>query len=751
MGKWTRRAFLSTGLLVGGGFAVGVALRPGNRTGELSKYVAHDGETLVHTWVKLDGQNQVTAIVPHAEMGQGVGTSLAQMLADELDADWNLVSFEYAPAVSAFSNYPIAKSQLLGPIDLPDAIVPTVDGIMIQTASALDLQITGGSMSVRGSGVYGMRVAGAAVREMLTQAAAEEWGVPVDEVVARESQLIHAESGRTAPFSEFAEAAARLPAPAKPRLKSRDQFRVMGRHVDRQDIPSKVDGTAQFALDVKVPDMLYATALRAPVFGGELERFDATQALQMEGVVDVVELPASEANPFIGKFKASASVAVVAESFWLAKLGLEAVDMTWKETPNEGVTTEAIFEQFDGDIAGGVDRQTDVVAGDLAGALASADRVIEADYRVPFLAHTCMEPLNATARVENGECEIWVGCQSPLGFRKAVADALGFEPEQVTLNNCLMGGGFGRKSRADWAVQAAVLAQKVGRPVQLIWTREEDIRQDYYRPAVLSRFRAALDANGQPSAWENTYVEKMEPVEAPVIPYAVGAQDIGAVSSPTHVPYGAWRSVDHSSHGFFTESFIDELAVAAEQDPVAYRASLLDAHPRLQSVLKKATDEAGWGQPLGPGRGRGVSLQESFGTIVAHVVEVTVDEDEVSVDRVVSAADPGFAVSPDGFAAQIESGIVYGLTAALYGEITIKDGRVEQSNFHDYPALRMSATPEIEVYVINSGHTMGGAGEPSTPGIAPALTNAIAAATGTRIRRLPIAGQSLGGVRVSPA
>ena len=743
MGKWTRRAFISTGLLVGGGFAVGVALRPGNRTGELSKYVTDDGETLVHAWVKLDGKNQVTAIVPHSEMGQGVGTALAQMLADELDANWDLVSFEYAPAVSAFSNYSVAKAGLLGSVDLPDSIVPTIDGIMIRTASALDLQITGGSMSVRGSGVFGMRIAGAAVREMLVTAAAEEWNVPVDEVVARESQLVHAKSGRTAPFSAFAEAAAQLPAPATPRLKSYDEFTIMGRDVQRHDIPSKVDGTAVFAMDVTLPGMLYATARRAPVFDGELDHFDDTRAREMAGVVDVVDLPPSEANPFIGKFKAAGSVAVVADSFWSAKKGLEAVDITWKKTANDSVTTEEIFEQFDRDIEAGVERQPDIVEGDLEEAMASAHSVVEADYRAPFLAHTCMEPLNATARVEDGQCEIWIGCQSPLGFRQAVADALGFEPDQVTLHNCLMGGGFGRKSRADWAVQTAVLAQKLGRPVKLIWTREEDVQQDFYRPAVLSRFRAALDEQGRPIAWENTYVEKMEPVEAPVIPYAVGARDIGAVSSPTHIPYGAWRSVDHSSHGFFTESFIDELAVAAGEDPVAYRLSLLEAHPRLQDVLKRAADEAGWSQPLGPGRGRGVSLQESFRTIVAHVVEVSIDGDDVHVDRVVSVADPGLAVSPDGFAAQIESGIAYGLTAALYGEITIKDGRVEQSNFHDYPAIRMSAMPAIEVHVINSGNAIGGAGEPGTPGIAPALTNAIASVTGTRIRRLPIKGQSL--------
>ncbi|MAI27808.1 MAG: isoquinoline 1-oxidoreductase [Spirochaeta sp.] len=743
MGKWTRRAFLSTGLLVGGGIAVGVALRPGNRRPGLAPLVTEGDETLVHTWVKLDANNQITAIVPHSEMGQGVGTALAQMLADELDADWDLVHFEEAPAVGEFANYPIVKGLLLGGASLPDALVPTVDGVLIRAAQALDVQITGGSMSIRSTGVYGMRVAGAAVREMLVTSAAEAWDVPVGEVVTRKSHLIHESSGRRAPYSAFAEAALQRPAPTSPQLKTQDQFKIMGRHVERQDIPSKVDGTAQFALDVSLPDMLYATVQRGPVFGSELEGFDDTQARQVAGVVDVLELPSTEADALVGSFKAGGSVAVVAEGFWAAKQGLEAMDITWKATPNDGVTTDSIFEQFDRDIQAGVERQADVAEGDVQGAMDNADQVIEADYRAPFLAHTCMEPLNATARVENGECEIWVGCQSPLGFRKAVADALGFSPERVTLHNCFMGGGFGRKSRADWAVQTALIAQKVGRPVKLIWTREEDVRQDFYRPAVLSRFRAALDANGNPTAWENTYVEKMEPIEAPVIPYAVGARDIGAVSSPTHVPYGAWRSVDHSSHGFFVESFIDELAIAAGQDPVSYRDSLLIDQPRLRAVLKRAKDESGWGSELGPARGRGVALQESFGSIVAHVVEVTVVDGKVRVDRVISVADPGLAVSPDGFVAQIESGIIYGLTAALHGEITIKEGRVEQGNFGDYKAVRMSAAPKIEVHVINSGHAIGGAGEPGTPGIAPALANAIFDATGKRLRDLPIEGQSL--------
>ena len=660
------------------------------------------------------------------------------MLADELDADWDLVRFEEAPARSEFANYPLGKGMLLAGADLPEIVVPTVDGVLLRTAQALNLQITGGSLSVRSTGVYGMRIAGAAVKEMLREAAADAWQVPVDEIVARKSHLIHEASGRREPYSTFAEAAGSMTPPASPKLKRPDEFEIIGRHVERHDIPAKVDGTATFALDVRLPDMLYATVRRTPTFGGGIASLDESKTRAIEGVVDVVRLPASEASGIVGAFAAPESVGVVAEGFHAAKQGIEALDIEWRDTGNEAVSSESIFAQFDRDIDAGVDRSADVSDGDLEAAMANASHVLKADYRVPYLAHTCMEPMNATAQVEGDRCEVWVGCQSPLPFRQAIADAMGLEAENVTVHNCFMGGGFGRKARADYAIQAAQLAAAVGRPVQLIWTREEDVRQDFYRPAVQSRFRAALDADGNLTAWENTYVDKHEPVEAPLIPYTVAARDIGHVSSPTHVPFGAWRSVDHSQHGFFTESFFDEVAAAAGQDPYTYRATRLEGKPRHLAVLKKAAEEADWDSPLPKGRGRGISLQESFGSIVAQVVEVTVTDGRTKVDRVVAAVDPGIAVSPDGLSAQIESGIVYGLTAALYGEITIENGAVKQSNFSDYPALRMSAAPKIDVHIINSGEAIGGAGEPGTPGIAPALANAIYDATGFRVRQLPI-------------
>jgi len=727
MGKWTRRGFISAGVIGGTALVVGVAIRPGHRAPGLAKYVAGEGESLINAWVKIDQHNQVTVIVPHSEMGQGAQTALAQMLADELDARWEEVSFMEAPAEDEYANFAMGKGYILGDTKVPDSLVATVDGLFLQISKAIHLQITGGSASIRTTGVYGMRVAGAAAREMLMEAAAETWGVKVAELETNEGMVLHQASKRSEPYSSFAALAGAKTPPSTPRLKTPDQFKFMGKDIPRLDIPAKVDGSAMFGIDVAVEGMKVATINASPVFGGTVVSMDASVARNMPGVVDVINL--------------NDAVAVVADGYWQARQALKNVHITWSKTENDGVSSAQVFKQFQTDIKQALDSgdaETDIKVGDSASVIAGAKQVIERKYQVPFLAHACMEPMNAVARVENGKCEIWTGTQNPLGFKHDVADALEMDADNVTVSNFFMGGGFGRRATPDAAIQAAKIAKQAGVPVKLIWSREEDMQHDYYRPAVTSIFKAVLDEDGQPIAWENQYVDKHEPVEAPHIPYAIANQHIQYVDSPTHVPFGAWRSVDHSQHSFFTESFIDELAIEARQDPYKFRRKLLKDHSRHRAVLDLAAEKANWQKPLGKNRGKGIALLESFGTLVAEVVEVTVENGKVTVDRVVIAVDPGFAVSPDGLKAQMESGTIYGLTAALYGEISLENGKVRQGNFGSYKMVRMKTAPEIETYIINSHESWGGAGEPGTPGAAPALTNAIFAATGTRVRELPV-------------
>jgi len=732
MGKWTRRAFISTGVLAGGVLVIGVAIRPGNRAGKVAPLIAQDGDTVLNVWLKIAPDNTVTAIVPHAEMGQGVHTTLAMMLADEMDADWSLVRMQEAPAHTEYANYALARGYALGDADFPAWLVDTVDGVFLAATKMMKLQITGGSTSVPTTGMLGMRVAGAAARAMLLEAAANTWQVPLAELSAGNSRIIHDRSGRSAPFAEFAAAAAEVTPPAKPPLKDPHEFRIMGTSPPRLDVPAKSDGSARFGIDAVLPGMKYATVRAAPVFGSTVQTIDESSVQDMPGLRKVVNL--------------GDAVAVIADGYWQAKQASDRLAIAFTPTDSDTVGQEDIFRHF-GDVLDAANAKSgnkvDFEQGNAAQVLNGPGRIVEAEYRVPYLAHAPMEPMNCTAWVHDGICELWLGTQNPLGFAAEVGNAIGMDVENVVVHNQYLGGGFGRRAFPDVALQACRIAADVPYPVKLIWSREEDMRHDHYRQASISRFRAALGEDGNPLAWLNQYVDKHDPAEAPHIPYAIDHQLIHYAESTTHVPWGFWRSVDHSLHAFFTESFIDELAHAAGRDPYEFRRDLLQDNPRFLAVLDLAASKAGWGDELPPNWGRGIAIHRSFGTIVANVVDVEVTEGSIRAHRVICAVDCGFAMHPDGLVAQMESGIVFGMTAALYGEISIRRGAVAQGNFHDYPMLRIDESPSIETHIINGGGRVGGAGEPGTPAIAPALANAVFAATGIRVRELPISKHDL--------
>ncbi|GAA6139078.1 xanthine dehydrogenase family protein molybdopterin-binding subunit [Arenicella sp. 4NH20-0111] len=728
MGKWTRRAFLLGGALSGGGLVLAVAVRPGHRTPRLAKLVQGENEVLVNAWVKLLPNNEIKVIVPHVEMGQGAHTAMAMMLAEELDADWSKVSVEEAPAHEEYATYDIARD-FVYPAQVPGFVDDTIKGAFLEISQIMDLQITGGSYSVRATGVRSMRVAGAAVRELLINAAADVWGVAASEVRTEDSFLFHDGSGKKAAYIEFAQQAAKEKGSNTPTLKSESEFKIMGRRdIQRLDIPAKVTGEAQFGIDVALPGMKVATVRAAPVFGATVESVDSQAVQKLDAVHRVLNL--------------GDAVAVVAEGYWQAKKALAQLEIVFSKTDNDSLSSVEITQGFKQDLDKAVEdgqEIEDFSEGDVSLAFGASTKIIEAEYSVPFLAHATMEPMNCTALFRDGLLEVWTGTQNPLGVRNSLAKEFSIDANNVIVNNQYLGGGFGRRADIDYSLQAAKIAIELpDTPIKLIWSREEDTQHDHYRQAMVSRFKGGFDSNGAVVAWDNQFHEKHEPVEAPYIPYDIPNQSIHYTNSATHVPFGPWRSVDHSVHAFFTESFIDELAHAAGEDGYHFRRGLLGREKRMISVLDTAAKMANWNEALPAGWGRGIAIHRSFNTIVAQVVEVNMTGSSLRVEKVFCAADAGYAVSPDGFKAQMESGIVFGLTAALFGEITIKSGAVVQSNFHDYPMIRMKDSPLIEVEIINSGEALGGGGEPGTPPIAPAVTNAIFAASGTRVRALPI-------------
>lgn len=723
--KMNRRRFLLAGTVVGGGAIFGYAATRPSRHRRANTELVQDEERYITSFIKIRPDNQITIYVPHSEMGQGIHTALSMMAADELDADWEAVNIEQAPAIDLFANGDLVKG-FAAEFGVPNFLMGLVNVSAFAVAEIGNLQTTGGSSSVRYTGEFAMRTAGAAAREMLMETAAVRWDVPVEELTTELSHVRHNASGRSFSYGELAAQAAVLEPPENPRLKDRSQFNIMGKAISRNDIPAKVDGSAMYGLDAHSDDMLYAAIRLAPVFGARLVSVDAGEARSRRGVHRVIEL--------------EDSVAVVADNYWRASQALALVKAEWETSENDAVSSADIAARFDTALAesnGSKDKET----GDTEAAFAAAADVIEAGYSVPYLAHAPMEPMNCTVHIQGDKADMWTSTQDALGMKGRVASIAGLAEEDVTFHQTYCGGGFGRRLPFNWNMidHATLIAKQFDVPVKTIFSREEDMRQDYYRPAVKNNFMAALDAGNKVTAWHSRFTGPIQVPGAAHIPYAIENQSIRVVDGDTHVPVAAWRSVDHSQQTFFIESFIDEIAHRAGRNPYQMRMELLRQHPRHRKVLEVAAEAAGYGRNLPAGHALGIAVQESFGSIVAEVAEVSMDADNRPlVHKVTCAIDCGWAVNPDTVEAQIESGIIFGLTAAMYGEITIENGRVKQGNFPDYEMVRMATAPEIEVHIIESGEELGGLGEPATPPIAAAVTNAIYILTGERVRELPI-------------
>ncbi|MBT8146803.1 MAG: molybdopterin-dependent oxidoreductase, partial [Gammaproteobacteria bacterium] len=614
---------------------------------------------------------------------------------------------------------------------VPAFLNPILAASSLKVAQLVNLQTTGGSSSVRFTGEHAMRNAGAAAREMLVACAAERWGVPAAECHTQLSHVHHNASGRSLTYGELAEAAAELEPPENPRLKQPSEFTIMGKALSRDDIPLKVNGSAKFGIDAYSDDMLFAAIRISPVFGAKLVSVDASEALAKRGVKRVIEL--------------EDSVAVVADNYWRAKEALKLVKSEFEQTEYDKVSSADIFAQFDRDLAADSGKK-DKEVGDAEAALTDASDVIEGNYRVPFLAHAPMEPMNCTVHFHDGKADVWTSTQDNLGTRGRVASIGDLDENDVTLHPVYLGGGFGRRLPFNWNMidHATLIAREFDVPVKTVFSREDDMQQDYYRPAVASNFRAAFDADGNVTAWENHFTGPIQTPGAAHIPYAITNQSIRVVDSDTHVPIAAWRSVDHSQQTFFTESFIDEVAHRSGKNPYQLRMELLADHPRHRRVLEVAAEGAGYGQNLPDGHAMGIAVQESFGSIVAEIVEASLQANgQLQVHKVTCAIDCGRVINPDTAEQQVESGILYGLSAALYGEITIENGAVTQQNFPDYNSVRMAQTPEIQIHLVESGEAVGGLGEPSTPPIAAAVANAAYILTGQRIRELPFKNHDL--------
>lgn len=714
-----RRQFLMTTAAVGGAFVLGFALP--SRAANLAPKPwtpPGDGGQEINAWLVIGSDDSVTIRVAQSEMGQGVLTAMPMIVAEELECDWSKVRAEYASA-----NRSLRENRVY------------------------QRMATGGSRAVRASREY-LQQAGASARARLVAAAAKEWNVPVGECQTRQGVVVHTASKRQVNYGAIAAAAAVVKLDAEPAIKKPAQYTLLGKPLPRLDVPLKVNGSAVFGIDIRLPDMLYAAVATCPVFGGTLKSHTFDAIKNMPGVRAAVEIPNG--------------VAVVADSFWRAKTALEVMPVTW-DFGAHATTNSADFQRI---FRAALDKEGAVASergGEALALLKNAAKVIEADYEVPYLAHAAMEPMNCTAQVTPERVDVWVGTQNPEGALAAAAEVAGVPPEKVYVHTAFLGGGFGRRAYSDDVKQAVAVAKAMGgKPVKLIWTREEDIRHDFYRPMAALRFKASLDASGMPLAWLNRSVThsilswfRPDDVKTGVdrtsvdglanMAYAIPQQRVEHIIQNTHVPVAFWRSVGGSQNAFALECFMDEVAHAAGKDPVELRRALLKDRPDWLKVLDTMAEKANWGKSMPKGSAQGVAIHESYGSIVGQIVEVTVSKKgEVRVERVVCAVDCGHAINPLTIEEQLESGVVYGLSALFYGQITIDKGRVAEGNFDTYPMLRMDRMPEVETHLaLTGGAKWGGIGEPSVPTIAPAVCNAIFTITGKRIRTLPLSNHDL--------
>ncbi len=759
-----RRRFFLGSAAVGSALVVGWGLLPPRQrlTGSQPLATAA-GQQAFNGWLKIGSDDSVTVMVPKSEMGQGVSTSLAMLLADELDADWSRVRTEHPPVDAIYNNLATVVDGLPFHPDDQGWVKRGAGWMTAKTMREVGLMATGGSSSVKDLWLP-MREAGASARAMLVGAAAAGWGVPAADCRVAKGVVSHGGSGRSARFGELAERAAAQALPRSVGLKSAAEFTLIGQPVRRLEAAAKLDGSARFGIDTLLPGMLYASVVMCPTLGGSVASFDAQAAETLPGVKKVLTVP--------GQRGGSGGVAAVADTPWHAMQAAKAVTVQWDHGPAAALSSADISRQLGQALDAG-DGFAYRAVGDAPAAMKQAARTISAEYHAPLLAHATLEPQNCTVRYvagkdgQPGRASVWAPTQVPGLARWVAAKALGLDSGQVEINVTLLGGGFGRRLDVDFIAQAALIARALpGQPVQTCWTREQDQTHDFYRPPCVARYQAGFDAQGQLLAWTarssgpsvvQQFLHRQFglPGAGPDKTTAEGAFDqayewpsarVGHAVVELPVPVGFWRSVGHSHQAFFKESFMDEAAHAAGQDPLAFRLALLRQHPRHSAVLQRAADKSGWGQPLAPAadgakKARGLALHSSFGSIVAQVVEVSIDPTEpgrIRVHRVVAAIDCGTAVNPGGIRQQMDSAVVFGLSAALFGEITVDRGQVQQGNFHQQPLLRLADCPLIETEILASTEPPEGVGEPGTPPVAPAVANALFTLTGQRLRSLPL-------------